>query len=172
MLSIVIAFLLFGLLQGVNQGMNTVYKSLNVDRLYIQSRINMTDGLPIAYLERIKTVPHIAAVTHWTYFGGFFRDAKNPLPVFATDASALFRVYSQMKIPPEQLEAMLHTRSGVLDSKEIAAKYGWKIGDRIPIGTSIWTQKSGGNTWQFDLVGIVDVSAYGAGNFPSVYINF
>ena len=54
MLSIVVAFLLFGLLQGINQGMNSVYRSLNVDRLYIQSRISMSDGLPISYLKRIS----------------------------------------------------------------------------------------------------------------------
>jgi putative ABC transport system permease protein len=173
MLSIVIAFLLFGLLQGINQGMKSVYENLNVDRMYVQSRINMTDGLPISYAQQIKSVPHVASVTHWTYFGGFFRDAQNALPVFATDAETLLKVYKEMKLPKEQLEAMLHTRTGALIGKEIADKYGWKVGDRIPIGTSIWTQKTGGNTWQFDIVGIIDVSAYGQGTgFPSFYINF
>ncbi len=173
MLSIVIAFLLFGLLQGINQGMNSVYKNLNVDRMYVQSRINMTDGLPISYLERIKTVPHVAAVTHWTYFGGFYRDAQNALPVFATDASTLLKVYKEMKLPKDQLDAMLHTRNGALIGQQIADKYGWKIGDEIPISTSIWTQKTGGNTWYFKVVGILDVSTYGEGTgFPSFYINF
>jgi putative ABC transport system permease protein len=173
MLSIVIAFLLFGLLQGINQGMNSVYQNLNVDRMYVQSRINMTDGLPISYVQQIKSVPHVAAVTHWTYFGGFFRDAQNALPVFATDAETLLKVYKQMKLPPEQLESMLHTRNGALIGQQIADKYGWKVGDEVPIGTSIWTQKAGGNTWHFKIVGILDVSAYGEGTgFPSFYINF
>jgi putative ABC transport system permease protein len=92
--------------------------------------------------------------------------------VFATDAEALFKVYKEMKMPKEQLDAMLHTRNGAIVGKDIAAKYGWKIGDRIPVGTSIWTQKKGGNTWEFEVVGIVDVSAYGATGFPSFYINF
>ncbi len=171
MLSIVIAFLLFGLLQGINQGMNSVYHNLNVDRMYVQSRISMTDGLPIAYLQRIKTVEHIAAATHWTYFGGFYRDAQNALPVFATDVEQLFKVYKEMKLPKDQYEAMLHTRTGAIIGKSIADRYGWKIGDRIPVGTSIWTQKTGGSTWQFDIVGIIDLSAYGGG-FPSFYINY
>ena len=64
MLSIVVAFLLFGLLQGFNQGMNHIYQNLNVDRLYIQGRISMNDGLPLSYLERIKSVPGVSAVTH------------------------------------------------------------------------------------------------------------
>jgi putative ABC transport system permease protein len=173
MLSIVVAFLLFGFLQGINQGMNSVYANLNVERMYVQSRINMTDGLPISYQSRIKTVPHVAAVTHWTYFGGFFREAQNSLPVFATDIESLFKVYKQLKMPRDQLETMLRTRTGAIVGKSIAEKYGWKVGDRIPIGTSIWTQKAGGNTWEFDIVGILDASAYGEGTgFPSFYIHF
>jgi putative ABC transport system permease protein len=173
MLSIVIAFLLFGLLQGINQGMNNVYQNMNVERMYVQSRINMTDGLPIAYAQRIKTVPHVAAISHWTYFGGFYQEAKQALPVFATDIEALLKVYKEMKLPKDQLEAMLHTRNGAVIGKAIAEKYKWKVGDVVPVGTSIWTKKAGGNTWDFQIVGILDVSAYGEGTgFPSFYINW
>src|SRR5580692_6888979 len=104
MLSIAVAFLLFGLLQGINQGMNNVYRSLNVDRLYVQSRISMSDGLPIAYLQRIKSVPGVRAVTHWSYFGGFYQNAQNSLPVFAIDAATQFAVYPKIAIPNDQIE--------------------------------------------------------------------
>jgi len=172
MLSIVVAFLLFGLLQGINQGMNNVYQSLNVDRLYIQSRMSMSDGLPISYLERIKSVPGVRAVTHWSFFGGFYQNAQNSLPVFAIDAATQFAVYPKIKIPKEQIEAMQRTRTGAIISNEIAIKYGWKIGDRIPLGTSIWTKKDGSDTYPVDVVGIMDVSAYNMGSFPSFYINY
>ena len=75
MLSVVVAFLLFGLLQGINQGMNHVFQSLNVDRLYVQSRISMSDGLPLSYLKQIQSVTGVRAVTHWSYFGGFYQNA-------------------------------------------------------------------------------------------------
>jgi putative ABC transport system permease protein len=172
MLSIVVAFLLFGLLQGINQGMNAVFQRLNVDRLYSQSRISMSDGLPISYLERIRSVPGVRAVTHWSYFGGFYQNAQNPLPVFAIDASMQFVVYPKIKIPEEQIAAMRRTRTGAIIGAEIAAKYGWKIGDRVPLRTSIWTKKDGSDTYPVDIVGIMDVSAYSAGSFPAFYINY
>jgi putative ABC transport system permease protein len=172
MLSIIVAFLLFGLLQGFNQGINSVVANLNVNRLYTNAKTNMVDGLPIAYQNRIREVPGVTAVSHWTYFGGYFREAKNVIPAFATDAEDLFKVYKELKIKPEYLEAMKRTRTGALASEALAKQYGWKIGDRIPLGTSIWTNKDGSNTWYFDLVGTFDASEFGSGGFPSFYINY
>ena len=171
MLSIIVAFLLFGLLQGFNQGFNTLVSNQDVDRLYISAKSNMTDGLPIAHLNRIRSVPGVRAVSHWTYFGGFYQNAKDPLPAFATDAEQLFTVYKEMKIKPEYVQAMQKTRNGALISESIAKARGWKVGDRIPVGTSIWTKKDGGSTWDFDIVGTFDASAYGAG-FPGFYLNY
>jgi putative ABC transport system permease protein len=171
MLSIIVAFLLFGLLQGVNQGFNSVVQNLNVNRLYTSAKTNMVDGLPIAYWNRLKQVPGVQHVSHWTYFGGYFREAKNAIPAFATDADELFAIYKEIKIKPEYLKAMQSTRTGALVSEPLAKQYGWKVGDRVPIGTSIWTNKEGSNTWFFDIVGTFDVSSYGQG-FPSFYINY
>lgn len=170
MASIVVAFLLFGLLQGLNQGFNTVVTNLNVDRLYVSAKTNMTDGLPIAYGARIRAVPGVRAVSHWTYFGGYFQNARNAIPAFATDADELFKVYREMKIKPEYLEAMKKTRTGALVGESLAKQYGWKVGDRVPIGTSIWTTKQGSSTWMFDIVGTWDTTAYGGG-FPAFYLN-
>jgi putative ABC transport system permease protein len=170
MASIVVAFLLFGLLQGLNQGFNTVVTNLNVDRLYVSAKTNMTDGLPISYAVRIRNVPGVRAVSHWTYFGGYYQNARNAIPAFATDARQLFQVYREMKIKPEYLDAMEKTRTGAIVGSALAKKYGWKIGDRVPIGTSIWTTKQGSSTWMFDIVGIFDSSQYGGG-FPVFYLN-
>lgn len=171
MISIVIAFLLFGLLQGINQGFGTAMSNLDVDRLYVSARTGMTDGMPISYLTRIRNVSGVRAVSLWAYFGGYYQEARKVIPAFATDAVELFKVYKDIKIRPEYIEAMAKTRTGALISDALAAKYGWKVGDRVPIGTSIWTNKSGSNTWEFDIVGTFDASAYGAG-FPSFYFNY
>lgn len=170
MLSVVVAFLLFGLLQGLNQVFNTATENLNVDRLYVSAKSTMTDGLNSVQANRIASVPGVRAVSQWTYFGGYYQDARNPISAFATQAEALFAIYPDMKIKPEYLEAMKNTRTGVLISEGLARERGWKVGDRIPIGTSIWTRKDGGNTWQFDVVGTFDGSAYGAG-LPTFYLN-
>lgn len=171
MLSIVVAFLLFGLIQGINQGFNTAMTNLNVDRLYVSAKSNMTDGLPYSQYARIKAVPGVRAVSHWTYFGGYYQDAKTPLPAFATEASGLFEVYRELKVKPEYLEAMKNTRTGALVSETLLAKHHWKIGDRIPLGTSIWTNKAGSNTWPVDIVGTFDTSSTG-GSLPGFYINY
>jgi putative ABC transport system permease protein len=172
MLSIVVAFLLFGLLQGINQGMNSVFQSLNVERLYVQSRISMSDGLPISQLEKIKSVPGVRAVTHWSYVGGFYENAQNSLPVFAIDAATQFAVYPKIKIPNDQILAMQHARTGAIMGAELAAKYGWKIGDKIPLQSSIWTKKDGSDAYPVEVVGIMDISAYNAGSFPAFFINY
>jgi putative ABC transport system permease protein len=172
MLSIVVAFLLFGLLQGLNQGMNTVFRSLNAERLYVQSRLNMNDGLPLAYLEKIRSVPGVRAVTHWSYFGGFYQSARNGLPVFAIDAATQFIVYPKIKIPQGQIDALTRTRTGAIIGTDIAAKYGWKIGDKVPLRTSIWTNRQGSDVYPVDVVGIMDISAYNAGSFPAFYVNY
>jgi putative ABC transport system permease protein len=171
MLSVVVAFLLFGLLQGINAGFSTVLENLNVDRLYTSAKTNMTDGLPISYANRIKSIDGVRALSHWTYFGGYLRDARNPIPAFATDPVPLFQIYKEIKIKPEYIEAMRKTRTGVLVAEPLAKANGWKIGDRVPLGTSIWTTKDGSSNWQFDVVGTFDASEYGAG-FPSFYINY
>jgi putative ABC transport system permease protein len=172
MLSIVVAFLLFGLLQGLNQGMNSVFRSLNAERLYVQSRLNMNDGLPLAYLEKIRSVPGVRAVTHWSYFGGFYQSARNGLPVYALDAATQFIVYPKIKIPQEQIDALTRTRTGAIIGADIAAKYGWKIGDKVPLRTSIWTNRQGSDVYPVDVVGIMDISAYNAGSFPAFYVNY
>jgi putative ABC transport system permease protein len=169
MLSIVVAFLLFGLLQGINEGFNQVVDNLNVNRLYTMAKTNMVDGVPIAYASRIKAVPGVEHVSHWTWFGGYFRDAKNPIPAFATDPVALFAIYKDIKIKPEYIAAMTRMRTGALVGESLAKQYGWKIGDRIPLGTSVWTNKQGSNTWYFDIVGTFEVAGMG---FPSFYINY
>jgi putative ABC transport system permease protein len=170
MLSVVVAFVLFGLLQGMNQLLDSTTRNLNVDRLYVTAKSTMTDGLSSVQANRIASVPGVRAVSQWTYFGGYYQNSDNPLPAFATDVDGLFKIYPELKVKPEYLQAMKSTRTGALISEQLAQQRGWKVGDRLPIGTTIWTNKGGSNTWQFDVVGTFDGSAYGSG-MPGFYFN-
>lgn len=172
MLSVIVAFLLFGLLQGINVGMNNVVSNLNVNRLFISNKYSMVEGMPVANGNRIASVPGVTAVSHLTYFGGFYQESKNAIGVFAADVPVLFQLYKEFKIPKEQVEAMRTTRTGALITRNLAEQYGWKIGDKVPIGTSIWTSKEGRNDYQFDIVGIFDLTGAGATGPSSFYINF
>jgi putative ABC transport system permease protein len=172
MLSIIVAFLLFGLLQGINKGFDNVVSHLNVNRLFTSNKYSMVEGMPIKNALRIASVKGVTDVTHLTYFGGFYQDKRNSLGVFAADVPVLFKLYKEFKIPQEQVDKMRTTRTGALITRDLATKFGWKIGDTVPIGTSIWTKKDGRNDYQFEIVGIFDLTGAGATGPSSFYINF
>lgn len=156
MASIVVAFLLFGLLQGINQSINGRAGDSANKRLWTTNRMSAVSSLPKSHLDQIKTVPGVVDVAHLSFFGGYFRDAKNSVPAYATDIDHFAAVYPELNITPAQVKAMQSTRTGVLLGRPLAKKYGWKVGDRIPLGTTIWTNKEGSNSWNFDVVGIFD----------------
>lgn len=156
LLSIVIAFLLFGLLQGVNSAFSRGVAGANIDRLYVQSRISFTEPLPAADLPQIEAVPGVATVAYATWFGTYFQDPKNFVFSFPVDPDRYFTVYPEMKLPADQLAALEHTRTGAVVGRALADKYGWKIGDKVPLHSQIWVQKGGTSDWTFDIVGIYE----------------
>jgi putative ABC transport system permease protein len=156
MLSIVVAFLLFGLLQGINQGIKTGSGDSGNHRLWTTSRMSAVSSMPVNLMPRIQAVKGVRTIAHLSFFGGYFQDAKNPLPAFVTNVDKLAIVYPELNITPAQIAAMNATRPGALIGRRLANKYGWKVGDKIPVGTTIWTNTDGSNNWAFDIVGIFD----------------
>jgi putative ABC transport system permease protein len=156
MLSIVVAFLLFGLLQGINQGIKSGLGDSSNDRLWTTSRMSSISAMPISLLEGIKSVKGVREVAHISFFGGYYQDAKNTLPAYATNIDAFAAVYPELRITAANISAMKTTRAGALLGRPLAKKYNWKVGDKVPVGTTIWTDKNGSNSWSFDIVGIFD----------------
>jgi putative ABC transport system permease protein len=156
LLSIVVAFLLFGMLQGVNAAFSQAVERSHVNRLIVANSISFTESLPYAYKTQIEAVPGVARVAHLSWFGAYYQDPKNFVFSFPTEPEQLFAVYPEFKLPPEQMQAMLHTRSGAVIGAEVARKYGWKIGDRVPLHSTIWTKADGSSDWTFDIVGIYE----------------
>lgn len=157
-LSIIIAFLLFGMLQGVNNAFNRTIELSNVNRLIVISKIALTESLPFSYTQQIESLPGVARVCYQSWFGSYYQDPKNFVFAFPVDPERMFEVYSEFKLPPEQLEAFKHTRSGAVIGADLAREYGWKIGDRVPLHSTIWTRKADGQSdWSFDIVGIYTV---------------
>jgi putative ABC transport system permease protein len=157
LLSIIVAFWLFGLLQGVNAAFSHGVVGANVDRLYVQSRTSFTEPLPFADLPRIEAAPGVSGVAYATWFGSWYQDPKNFVFSFPVDAERYFAMYPEFKLPAEQLATLTSTRAGAVVGRELARQYGWKIGDQIPLHSDIWTQKGGKSDWTFDIVGIYDV---------------
>jgi putative ABC transport system permease protein len=156
MLSIVVAFLLFGLLQGINQSIKGGVGNQGNARLWTISRTGAVSPMPIGLMEQIKTVKGVRAIAHISFFGGYFRDAKNPIPAFATNVESLAAVYPELNITQSMVDSMRAMRAGAVIGRPLAQRYGWKVGDKVPLGTTIWTNKDGSNSWIFDIVGIFE----------------
>jgi len=157
LLAIVVAFLLFGMLQGVNSAFNATVEKANVNRLTVTSKINFTEALPYAYLTQIEAVPGVSAVAWFSWFGTYYQDAKNFVFSFPADPVRLFDMYPEYHIDKAQLDTFEHTRTGAVIGVELAKKYGWKIGDRVTLHSTIWTKADGTSDWPFDIVGTFEV---------------
>ena len=158
MLSIIVAFLLFGLLQGINQDIKSGFGASSNGRLWTTSRAGGLNSMPISLMEHIGGIEGVRSIAHVSFFGGYFQDARNALPAFATNVDKLAAVYPELNITQAQIDAMKTTRAGVLVGRPLADKYGWKIGDEIPVGTTLWPNGQSRNSWTFDIVGIFDAA--------------
>jgi putative ABC transport system permease protein len=156
-LSIVTAFFLFGVLQGVNVGIKQAMKLTSTARLVVNSRVALYDPMPIANAARIAAVPGVEHVAGFTVLAGTYQRPSNVQLVIGTDLAAFFAIENEVKIPAGELAAALRTRTGVIVGKALAAKEGWKIGDRIPIHSLNIVKKDGSSDWPFDIVGLYDL---------------
>jgi len=154
LLSVLAAFLLFGLLDSVRDAFaNAGHSVAGASRLITISKVSFMVALPKSLYMRIQAVPGVSDVTYANWFGGVYQDPKN---FFANEAVApnFFDVYSEFKLPPPELRAFEDTRTGAVVGASLARRFHWKIGDQIPLEATIFPQKQGSNTWTFDLVGI------------------
>ena len=155
--SILIAFMIFGVLAGFYRAFTAGEDRAAADRLITVNKINFTQPMPIAYFNRVRAVDGVRQVTHANWFGGYYQDPKNFLMTLAIEPATYFDMYrSELDIPPEQLQAFIADRSSAVIGESMARKWGWKVGDRVPVASNIFTQRSNGShTWDFTIAGIV-----------------
>jgi len=151
LVAIFIAFLLYGALECFNYAFHSSENAAAAERLVTVNRINFTMPLPVNYAGRVRQVPGVRAVTYQSWFGGYFQDQRKPLFMFAVDPESYLTVYPSIQMPAEQRQAWLSNRRGLAVGKTTAAKYGWKVGDRVPISSNIYVRKDGGRAWEFDV---------------------
>jgi putative ABC transport system permease protein len=156
LLSILIAFVLYGYLAAINKAFQMGVDLTGVDRLVLRHKVSIIQLLPVSYLERIAAVPHVVDVAHGTWFGGIYQDPKNFFAQLAVDPERYLRLYPEFILPEEQKKVWLADRTGAIAGRTIAKKFGWKVGDRIPIQGTIWRLKNGSSSWEFTLDGIYD----------------
>ncbi len=155
-LSIVVAFILFGYLTAIRQAFDAGVEVAGADRLIVRHKVSIIQLLPQAYETRIERVEGVDNAVHSTWFGGIYQEPKNFFAQIPIEPEELFDMYPEYIISDEHKAAWLETRSGVMAGRGLVERFGWKLGDRIPINATIWTKKDGGRSWEFDLVGIYD----------------
>ena len=155
LLSIVMAFLLFGLLQAVNVLFSAGADFVGATRLVTQARVSFTQSLPMRLLPQIESVPGVDKVMWSQWFGGVWQE-NTQLIIQAADPERLHAVYPELVMPDAQWKAFANTRTGFIAGRILANQHGWKIGQKVPIGSNIFPQKDGSKAWTFDLVGIYD----------------
>lgn len=153
MASVMVAFLLYGLLIAVEAAFGAGVKLSGADRLVTHGRYSITQILPYGYWQQIRNVPGVAEVTFASWFGGIYQDERNFFPQFAVEAKTYLDIYPEIVLPEDQKQAFLNTRTGAIVAQTLAARYAWKVGDKVPIQSTIWPLKDGRNVWTFDLVG-------------------
>jgi putative ABC transport system permease protein len=154
-LSVLVAFVLFDLLSALKLALGAGVNMAAADRLIVRHRVSFVQLLPHAYMARIASVPGVSAVSHDTWFGGVYQDPKNQFGTFPVEPELFLAMNPEIALPEDQKQAWLKTRTGAIAGRKLANRFGWKVGDRVPLKSSIWPSKSGG-AWEFDLVGIYD----------------
>ena len=156
LLSIFVAFLLFGYLMAVRTAFSMGVELAGADRLMVLNKISLIMPIPRNYTGKVQAIDGVKDVTHANWFGGYYQDPKNFIMALAIEPGTYFDVYrSEFDVPPDQLQAFTRDRGSAVVGEKLAQKWGWKIGDRIPIQSNIFSQKSGGHTWDLTIAGIV-----------------
>jgi putative ABC transport system permease protein len=155
-LSIMVAFILFGYLTAIRQAFDAGVEVAGVDRLIVRHKVSLIQLLPQNYETKIENVDGVDNAIHATWFGGIYKEPRNFFAQMPIVPEELFDMYPEYVISDEHKAAWLETRSGALVGRGLVERFDWKLGDRIPINATIWSKKDGGRTWEFDLVAIYD----------------
>ena len=155
-LSILVAFVLYAYLSAIRIAFSVGVDVAGADRLVVRHKVSIIQLLPISYQRRMEATPGVEAVVHQTWFGGIYQDPRNFFAQIPVEPEPFLDMYPEFLLSDEEREAWLSTRTGAIVGEATARRFGWKVGDRVPIEATIWRQKGGRTTWEFDIVGIYE----------------
>jgi putative ABC transport system permease protein len=155
LLSIFVAFLLFGVLMTIRTAFSFGVDIAGRDRLILIHKVSLILQLPYSYLARLKATPGVELATHQTWFNGIYQDPSNVFANIAVEPEPFLQIFREFRVPPDQAAAWLNDRQGAIAGRDLANRFGWTIGDRIPLIGTLYQPKQGA-AWDFNLVGIYD----------------
>jgi putative ABC transport system permease protein len=165
LVSVVAAFLLFGLLDAVRTSFAQAGQSANgAARLQVGSKLSFIQPLPMALGPRIAQVDGVKAVTYANWFGGAYQDPRNQVFSFAVAPNYL-DLYPEIEVSAEARKVFADTRTGALVGEQLAKRFGWKVGDRVPLQSTIFPNREGSKDWPFQIVGLLRAADKKSGGF-------
>jgi putative ABC transport system permease protein len=160
LLSIFVAFLLYGLLCTIKEAFTAGVSMAGADRLVVRHKVSLIMNLPVSYKARMEQIPGVAAVAHFTWFNGIYKnEPKNFFGSFPVEPEPFLAMFPEYTLPADQKQAWLKTRTGAIVGRSLANRkeFNWKIGDRVQLASPIWPRKGDG-PWEFEIVGILDAA--------------
>lgn len=152
--TIFIAFLIFGAVTALQGALNSGVEISADNRLITVNKINFTQPLPFAYVNKVQNIEGVKEVSYANWFGGFYQVPAKQVVTMAVDPQTYFRVYDELVIPDEQKSKWQKNRRGAVVGQRLAKTYNWKAGDTIPMSSNIFSNKDGTQTWQLQIDGI------------------
>lgn len=152
--AIVIAFMLFGVLYAVKGAFDQGLELTADNRMIVTNKINFTQPLPIAHINKIRAVDGIKDVSWGNWFGAYVGDAQNQVVGLAVEPASWLKVYDELELSDEDRNAWFGNRQGMVVGHKLAERNGWQRGDRIPVSSSIFSRTDGGHTWELVISGI------------------
>jgi putative ABC transport system permease protein len=167
--SIMVAFLLFGLLKTMQGALELGADLAGIDRLATMHKVSLIQSFPLSYLNRIRAVDGVVAATSFNWFGGVYQDERNQIAAMTTEPVTFFAVYPEYDMPPEQRADWIRDRASMIVGKTLAARFGWSVGDTVPVRSSFYRKDDGSNVWDLRVAGIYDAAN---GDNSSLYFHY
>lgn len=154
--SIVVAFILFSYLSAIRHAFQMGVSMAGADRLVVRNKVSLIQPLPQSYQGQIDRMPGVAESSQAVWFGGIYKDERNQIPQIAVEPPKFLDIYPEFVLTPDAKKAWFATRTAAVAGRKLATKFGWHVGDKIPIMATYMRPKDGGSLWTFDLIGIYD----------------
>ena len=167
--SIIIAFLLFGMLKTLDIALTGTPDLAGVDRLITMHKVSLIQPLPQSYLSRIRSVEGVIGAASQDWFGGIYQNDRNQIAALAVEPEDFLAIYPEYNLTEEQKRAWAADRTGAIAGRVLAERFGWKVGDTIPLRSNIFTKRDGGNVWDLKIVAIYNA---GNGDNSGLYLHY
>ncbi len=159
-MTIMVAFVLFGVLMAIRAAFSMGVEVAGADRLMMIHKVSIIQLLPRSYGERIRATEGVTEVSHANWFGAYYQEPANFVQNMAVDPESWLKIYPEFEVPEDQKKAWIADRSGAIIGSDLATRWGWKVGDRVPLISPIY-RKPDGSPWDFTIDGIYTSSTPG-----------